>query len=1310
MSNTRVAKIIALTIILSLLLTPLSYAEVRTPTVTDGPTDTATKGASPRLIVELASLPLAAAYTSAVSAAAVNGKLDASTPAAQAYINQLQAEQAAFVSNMRSALSDASVATFINETGVAEEATYQIVFNGLAIHPGATPREEALQTLAKLPGVKNVYYDTPHSTQLYTSTTLINAPVLWNAVGGRTNAGAGVKVASMDGGVHHLAPMMNGAGYSYPPGYGPNGLGLTANNNGKIIASRAYFRTWDPPSAGDENPWPGVAGTPHGMHTSSTAAGGVVTATMAGLNLGTISGVAPKAYVMSYRVFYASVNGNGSFYTTEGLAALEDIVRDRADVVNNSWGEGPITEGGLFDPIDAALINANRAGIFVSMSAGNSGPGAGTVDHPSADYISVAASTTGGTLAAGRVSAPDQANLQNIAYSTASFGASFPLGQVQTVDFLPSSVVDAGNITGCNAWSANAFLGKAALISRGGCEFGVKVLNAQQAGAISAVVYNNAGDGLINMGPGAVGNQVTIPSIFIGQTNGVALVTLYTTVGAAAARLRIDTTAFQAGNTPDQIINFSSRGPGVGNVLKPDIAAPGVNIVAQGYTPGATGEARHLGYGQVSGTSMAAPHVAGAAALLKQLHPNWSNAAIKSALMSTAKYLNVYNFDGTPAQPLDMGAGRLDLTHAANPGVILDPPSLSFGTVPTGTQEVISVTVTSVATATESYALSTLYTGDGFTATTTLPGFTASPATLTLAPGQAATVQITFNAGQSAGYGDNQGYVLVTGSTHKAHLPAWARVTYAQPLADVLIIDNDFSDGNQPYNYLWYYTSTLQTLGYTYNVINVDDSIGEATTIPVATTLSAYKAIIHFTGDNFQPAGTFSVNTGLSQLDQDRLVEYLNGGGSLLAMGQDLSGALGADTLNAPVGNRNFYYVYRLGANWIQDSISNNNTPTDPILAAPKAPQIFNDVVVDLSKPRKYVAAGKLSGANEVPAVTTNTTGEFAVQYDVDQRRLDFSVTIMPTTTTPITVTAAHIHRAPAGVNGGVLFDLDLDATLPAFVTDTLTLAGSVTLTGTQVISLLTQGFYINVHTSVNGSGEIRGQIEPLARHNQRFVDEIDTVFHDASQDPNPDNTTSESNLGSKPLLYYSGPLNAYHGTVAVSHRDQPSLERPGTDYAGRSIYTTFGLEGVSSDFNATLNITPTSRSALLQQLLDWTWSQPPTTVQISDTVAISSSLHFFDVQAAYGVQQRNTTAMTPAPVQYRWDFGDGSAYVISQGSIASHQYLCDADNNHTLRVEITDNYGNVVIGSKALNVTNSCTTNVGPASMIYLPVVSKPK
>ncbi len=177
-------------------------------------------------------------------------------------------------------------------------------------------------------------------------------------------------------------------------------------------------------------------------------------------------------------------------------------------------------------------------------------------------------------------------------FSEASFGAPLPLATVITYPVLPAASVNSANVTGCNPWPAGTFAGKAALIQRGGCEFGVKVLNAEQAGAVFAIVYNSAGRRRRADQHGSRrrrADQVTITSIFIGNTDGQAIVDAYTADPAAV--VVIDTVAFQLGNTPDQVANFSSRGPGVGLALLPDIAAPGVNILAQGYTPGATGEA-----------------------------------------------------------------------------------------------------------------------------------------------------------------------------------------------------------------------------------------------------------------------------------------------------------------------------------------------------------------------------------------------------------------------------------------------------------------------------------------------------------------------------------------------------------------------------------------------------------------------------------------------------------------------------------------------------------------------------------------------
>lgn len=1183
---------------------------------------------------------------------------------------------------MHTALPGASISTFRNESGVNEAASYQVVFNGMSVDPGKLDREQARQSLLRLPNVKNVYLDYAYASTLYTSTTLINAPALWNAttVGGQANAGAGIKVASVDGGIHKDAPMFSGAGYSYPADFPAGGKGLTANNNGKIIASRVYFRTWDPPAAGDENPWPGEAGTPHGVHTSGIAAGNLITnGAYAGLTLPPFSGVAPKAWVMSYRVFYQSVTGDGSFYTSEGIAALEDAVADGADVINNSWGGGPGSEGGEFDALDQALRNANAAGVFVSMSAGNAGPGGHTTDHPSDDYISVAATSTSGTLASGRVSitapTPISTTLQNKPYGSASFGEPLEIGKITSHPFKTAASVDPNNGLGCSPFPAGTFTGKAAVISRGVCEFGLKVLNAEKAGATFAVIYNSTagGDAVINMGAGTVGAQVTISSVFVGRSMGLGMVQWYAD-HADDSVLTINTVAFQSGNTPDVVASFSSRGPGVGNVLKPDIAAPGVNILSQGYTPGVTGEARHLGFGQVSGTSMASPHVAGAAALLRQIHPNWSNAYIKSALMSTAKYMDIF-LDAAqtiPAQPLDMGAGRLDLTHAATPGVILDPPSLSYGLVPQGSNKAIQVTLTSVASAPETYNVTTLFTGDSFTQTTTLPGFSVSPASVTLAPGEQKTVTVTFTSASSQGLGDNQGYIVLDGATYDAHMPAWARVTNANKLADVLIIDNDLSALNPAYglppmlNYVDYYTRTLTTLGYDYDIWDVDAHAADASVIPDSTTLFAYDAVIFFTGDNY-----FQV---LSTTDMDRLTEYANNGGFLLAMGQDLSAALASDTTDSP-----FLYGFTLGAEWLQDSVTDGGAPAVPVASSEEAPPAFKDLFVNLG-----ISPLALTSANEVPAVTVDndTLGLARLSYFAADRELKYSIQIRPTE--PITLTASHIHTGTAQLSGGVLYTLYGG---PARrITAPFTFSGSITLSPEHAQALLASRLYINVHTTRNPAGEVRGQITPAVvrdgADNQFYIDEIQ---------PPPTNAPSVPGEGepSISLLRYPGPNNEEDGIVTVAHADQPSLERPGISYRGRSIYASFGLEGVNNIPDAS------SREDLLQTFFSWAKDRPTVTISRTLTSDTSKVMAF---TAAVTSPVTDTTGVT-----YRWDFGDGTPIVGPTGSADSlHTYASAVCGLYTVRVEATDSYGHRTIGTLDVNIDDDCTRR------IFLPLLKR--
>jgi len=1240
---------------------------------------------SHRFIVELQSPPLAIQYKEMVGAQSADGRLDPNSTVAQSYVAQLQAEQAAFVAQMQAVLPNARVSNYIDENGIATAQTYQIVLNAVVVDAGFEAGTAELKALSALPGVKSVYRDYKYYPQLYTSTHLINAPTAWSMVGGQEMAGKGIKIASMDGGVHKDAPMFDGTGWSYPSNFPINGLGLTSNNNGKIIASRAYFRWWDPPAPGDENPWPGTNGTPHGTHTASTAAGNLVTdAEYVGTTLPPMSGVAPGAWIMSYRVFYASVLGDGSFHTAEGLSALEDLVQDGADVVNNSWGGGPGGTGAPFDAIDQALVNTAAAGVFVSMSNGNAGPNLGTGDHPSPDYINVAASTTSGTYASGRVGQHGPTPISdtakyNMAFS--SFGPSVPIGQQLVKNYIPAEVISPTNSLGCDPFGANAFAGKTALIARGNCEFGVKVLNAEQAGASFVVVYNSAagGDGLINMGPGAVGDQVTIPSIFVGRTGGLSLVSF----GAAHpsnAQLVVDTQGFQAGSTPDIIASFSSRGPSTRNSLKPDIAAPGVNIMAQGYTVGATGEARHLGYGQVSGTSMAAPHVAGAAAILRQKYPTWTNAQIKSALMSTAKYMYIYNHDGSPAQPTDMGAGRLDIGAALDPGVILAPPAADFGLIYTGTAKLgREIQVTNVTTHTETYNITTLYTGDGFSPTTTLDGVTVSPVSLSLNPGETKTVVVEFDPALGMGIGINQGYIVLTGSDHHAHLPFFARISEVAGEADILLIDNDASASLGLPNYASYYMRTLDNLGWSYDYLNADATAGAATRfVPDVTTLLKYKAIIHFTGDNFYPDGSFTVPTPLTAGDMDRLNEYAQAGGKLIVMGQDAGWVMNAYCPDDGLGP--FFYGFTLGGFCVQDSVTDGWLPNLPIVGRTDAPPAFREIFLDLTGVDNTLGSVELSGLNESTPVTDSVaSGTAFFTYNNFSGRLTYFYEI--DVTEPLTLTAAHIHTGTVGVSGGVLF-ATFPFTQPQVVTDTISWGGFVTLTPQQNADREAGRMYVNIHSTTHPGGEIRGQVPDWkifgdGASNQIFIDEMRTSGgwpFDPSAEP-------YEVAQYWPLLHYPGPYNEEDGTVAMAHRDQPTLERPGTSFKGATVYTSFGLEGVNNPApgNARWHENGGSREHLLQTFWNYLMDEP--------TATITSTWNITTSQILIGGIGYASNIPDARPWQGRIDWGDGSPYSdYFFTGVASHHYVeC---GEYTLRAEVIDTYGNSTIATGQVNVT----------------------
>jgi subtilisin family serine protease len=415
----------------------------------------------------------------------------------------------------------------------------------------------------------------------------------------------------------------------------------------------------------------------HGSHTASTAAGNEnVTAIFNGTPVATISGIAPRARIAAYKVCWNSsyVNPDGvperGCFSGDIMAAIDQAVADGVDIINYSIS-GSLTD--LTTVAAAAKLRATQAGVFVAVSAGNSGPAAETVGTPAPWVTSVAASTyTGFSVANGiEVTAGPLSGI----YRAVEGAQSVPLS---TTGDIMADVTVATPLDGCVALTNPAAIsGRFALIQRGGCSFDIKLENAQLAGAIGAIVYNNTPASPIVMG-GSI-TTLTIPAVMISQADGTAINNEVT--NGAAVNIKMSPSVFvtdvpEVGNI---MASFSSRGPNKASydIIKPDITAPGVKILAAGSSqPLLSPAGRDFVY--LQGTSMSSPHIAGMAALLKAEHGNWTPAMIKSALMTTARQ-NLTKENGvTPADPFDFGAGHAAPVQANNPGLTYDIDNFDY--------------------------------------------------------------------------------------------------------------------------------------------------------------------------------------------------------------------------------------------------------------------------------------------------------------------------------------------------------------------------------------------------------------------------------------------------------------------------------------------------------------------------------------------------------------------------------------------------------------------------------------------------------
>jgi len=405
-------------------------------------------------------------------------------------------------------------------------------------------------------------------------------------------------------------------------------------------------------------------GDSHGSHTGSTAVGNAgVEASVSGNEFGEIAGVAPAAKIAAYKVCWSGPVPDPDFQDDDGctnidiVAAIDQAVADGVDVINFSIGGGAAQT--VYSASDEAFLNAAAAGIFVSASAGNSGPGASTLDNAAPWETTVAASTI-----------PSYEATLELGNGDEYVGASISVNQDATAPLLtgdlvlaedhPASGVDAADANLCLANSLNADVaGKIVVCDRGNNGRVAKAVEAERAGAIGMVLLNvAAGDTATDDHP--------LPVIHVDAPYRSAVRAYAETAGATAT---FHPTNITGDITPvPQLAGFSSRGPveaAGSDVLKPDITGPGVSILAAG----ANAEGEEPTYEFLSGTSMSAPHIAGLGALYLGVKPLATPSEVKSALSTTAT--DTVDITGKKTtDPFGQGAGHVNPSRFLNPGML----------------------------------------------------------------------------------------------------------------------------------------------------------------------------------------------------------------------------------------------------------------------------------------------------------------------------------------------------------------------------------------------------------------------------------------------------------------------------------------------------------------------------------------------------------------------------------------------------------------------------------------------------------------
>jgi hypothetical protein len=694
---------------------------------------------------------------------------------------------------------------------------YVYSFNGFA----AQMSVEQANKLLSLDGVLIVNPDTLHTVDTSSTPSFLglDAPGgLWEQVGGVGTAGEDIIIGVVDSGiwpeslsftdrvdVNGIPSAQGTKVYQQIPGWHgkctPGEQFPASKCNQKLIGAQRFNAAW----GGDaglkaERPWEFAAPRDyngHGSHTASTAGGNNnVPTTGPAAAFGDISGIAPRARIAAYKALWSLEDGSqANGFNSDLVAAIDQAVADGVDVINYSVSG---TQTNFLDPAQVSFLFAADAGIFVSTSAGNAGTD-GSVAHPG-PWLTTVAAGTHNRDGQGSVTLGNGATYSGASVATA-------VGPAPLVDSVNVGLASApaGDVELCVPGSLDPALvsGKIVICKRGVIARVDKSRAVLLAGGVGMILYNNPNSSLN-------ADFHFVPSVHVNAASGAAI-KAYSAIAGATATINAATIVF---NAPAPFTaSFSSRGPltaGGGDLLKPDVMAPGQDVLAAVAPPGNAGRDFNL----YSGTSMSAPHVAGLSALLKNLHPDWSPMMIKSALMTTG--YDVLD-GGTPAPNTNpalifrQGAGHVQPNSAADPGLVydhgfndwlaflcgsttgvnpascaalaglgysFDPSNVNVASIAIGDMagiQTVTRKVTNVGGSAATYTASI----------SGLPGINAvvTPSSLSIGPGETKSFTITFTSTASASLNTYAGGQLTwTDGTHSVRSPIVIRpVALAAP-------------------------------------------------------------------------------------------------------------------------------------------------------------------------------------------------------------------------------------------------------------------------------------------------------------------------------------------------------------------------------------------------------------------------------------------------------------------------------------------------------------------------------------------------